>query len=459
MSVPRGHTRALVVRTTMLLLLSTAAAWNLMPVDMRCTATLARAACAPAMTVGEESAPVVKLVQETQPLGEDEAMRAWLAQQDDPSYEGSWTGGAAVVAPHVTPPAAAASTVPGAALSDAQIKEVTIETLDVLLEILNQMAVLPDGSSVTSEGLQAASAQAATKLQRELSVARAVAAADPAEIGTQDAFAPLLAEVHGIASEAPAAGAAPRQLPAFVATPAVSPAAPAEATASDAAAKAAWLARQPKPSWGRQVAAVAAECDKGDAEACDSLLNEDEARLRWLAQQEAPAWGQGGAAAAPTAPADDEVIVRTMSSSLLIDDTALLAAASEAAAWLAKHDVHTGGQGGAAPPSSVVAGAVAEAERAIGAMGEMLDVLAGLPEEEAKRAWLASQDHFSTAPAEEDAPALRAFVASPAPPLAATATEAEVLAQGERLLNEPGLNLTEQEKEAVRMAMAIIRRE
>jgi len=148
-----------------------------------------------------------------------------------------------------------------------------------------------------------------------------------------------------------------------------------------------------------------------------------------------------------------------MSSSLLIDDTALLAAASEAAAWLAKHDVHTGGQGGAAPPSSVVAGAVAEAERAIGAMGEMLDVLAGLPEEEAKRAWLASQDHFSTAPAEEDAPALRAFVASPAPPLAATATEAEVLAQGERLLNEPGLNLTEQEKEAVRMAMAIIRRE
>ena len=301
MGVPRGHTRALVVRTTMLLLLSTAAAWNLMPVDMRCTATLARAACAPAMTVGEESAPVVKLVQEPQSLGEDEAMRAWLAQQDDPSYEGSWTGGAAVVAPHVTPPSAAASTVPGAALSDAQIKEVTMETLDVLLEILHQMAVLPDGSSVASEGLQAASALAATKLQRELSVARAVAAADPGEIGSQDAFAPLLAEVHGIASEAPAAGAAPRLPPAFVATPAVSPAAPAEATASDAAAKAAWLARQPKPSWGRQVAAVAAECDKGDAEACDSLLNEDEARLRWLAQQDSPAWGQGGAAAAPAA--------------------------------------------------------------------------------------------------------------------------------------------------------------
>ena len=256
MSVPRGHTRALVVRTTMLLLLSTAAAWNLMPVDMRCTATLARAACAPAMTVGEESAPVVKLVQEPQPLGEDEAMRAWLANQDDPSFEG-WTGGAAVVAPHVTPPAAAASTVPGAALSDAQIKEVTMETLDVLLEILNQMAVLPDGSSLASEGLQAASAQAATKLQRELSVARAVAAADPGEIGTQDAFAPLLAEVHGIASEAPAAGAAPRQPPAFVATPAVSPAAPAEATASDAAAKAAWLARQPKPSWGNGATSAA----------------------------------------------------------------------------------------------------------------------------------------------------------------------------------------------------------
>ena len=109
---------------------------------------------------------MVKLVQEPQSLGEDEAMRAWLAQQDDPSYEGSWTGGAAVVAPHVTPPSAAASTVPGAALSDAQIKEVTMETLDVLLEILNQMAVLPDGSSVASEGLQAASAQAANPRRR-----------------------------------------------------------------------------------------------------------------------------------------------------------------------------------------------------------------------------------------------------------------------------------------------------
>ena len=106
---------------------------------------------------------MVKRVQEPQPLGEDEAMRAWLANQDDPSFEG-WTGGAAVVAPHVTPPAAAASTVPGAALSDAQIKGVTMETLDVLLEILNQMAVLPDGSSVASEGLQAASASSVVRL-------------------------------------------------------------------------------------------------------------------------------------------------------------------------------------------------------------------------------------------------------------------------------------------------------
>lgn len=152
MSVPRGHTRALVVRATMLLLLSTTAAWNLMPVEMRRPATLARVASAPAMTVGEESAPVVKLGQEAQPLGEDEASRAWLVKQDDPAIEGSWTGGAAVVAPQVTPHAAAASTVPGAALSDAQISEVTMETLDVLLEILNRMAALPDGSSVTSEG-------------------------------------------------------------------------------------------------------------------------------------------------------------------------------------------------------------------------------------------------------------------------------------------------------------------
>ena len=366
-------------------------------------------------------------------------------------------------------------------------------------------------------------------------MARAVAAADPGEICAQDPFAPLLAEVDSIASEAPAARAAPRQPQAFVAAPAVSPAAPAEAPAPaaapassslEAAARAAWLAKQETPSWGRQVAAVAAECDEGDAEACDSLLNEEEARLRWLARQDAPAWGQGATAAVPIAPADDEVIVRTMTSSLLIDDTALLAAASEAAAWLAEQNVRTEGQGGAAPATSeaaakaawlakqevpswgkdvtagaVVAGAVAEAEQeeaeqAIGAMGDMLDVLASLPEEEAKRAWLAGQGGSALVPpphqaiwqerglqelceeevqeacdtisleeeakqawlAKQDAPALRGSVASPPPPLAAAATEAEVLAQGERLLNEPGLNLTEQEKEAVRMAMAIIRR-
>ena len=346
-------------------------------------------------------------------------------------------------------------------------------------------------------------------------------------------------------------------------------------TASESAAKAAWLAKQEAPSWGHQVAAVAAECDEGDAEACDSLLSEDEARLAWLAKQGALAWGRGGAAAAPIAPADDEVIVRTMTASLLVDDAALLAAASTAAAWLSKRDVQAGGQGGAAPATSeevakaawlakqevvswgkdvmagsVVAGAVAEAEQAIGSMGDMLDVLAGLPEEEAKRAWLDSQDQLSaaqasawseaaakaawlakldlpaTAPAsaasesaakaawlakqeapawgqgraavvppppqascqelslqelceedveeacdtislEEEAklawlakqtpPALRGFVVSPPPPVAAT--EAEVLAQGERLLQGTGLNLTAQETEAVRAAMEIIRRQ
>lgn len=161
------------VRATMLLLLSTAAAWNLMPVEPRLhgahgTATLARVARAPAMTVGEESAPVVKLVQEPQPLGEDEAIRAWLASQDDPSFEGGWTGGTAVVAPHVTPPAAAASSVPGAALNDAQIKEVTMETLDVLLEILNQMAVLPDGRPSVTQEPQVSNAPRATGQRRYL---------------------------------------------------------------------------------------------------------------------------------------------------------------------------------------------------------------------------------------------------------------------------------------------------
>jgi len=310
---------------------------------------------------------------------------------------------------------------------------------------------------------------------------------------------------------------------------------PAKAPASapsEAAAKAAWLAKQEAPAWGQQVAAVEADCDEGDAEACDSLLIEDEARLAWLAKQDAP-------------------IVRTMTASLLVDDAALLAAASAAAAWLAKQDVPAGGQGGAAPATSeaaakaawlakqevlswgkdvmadaVVAGAVADAEQAIGSMGDMLDVLAGLSEEEAKRAWLASQDQFSAPPAsassesaakaawlakqetptwgqsgaavtppppqaswqelslqelceedveeacdqislEEEAklawlakqtpPALRGFVASSPPP--AAATETEVLAQGERLLQGTGLNLTAQEKEAVRMAMEIIRRQ
>jgi hypothetical protein len=173
---------------------------------------------------------------------------------------------------------------------------------------------------------------------------------------------------------------------------------------------------------------------------------------------------------------------------------------------------------------AVVAGAVAEAEQAIGLMGDVLDVLAGLPEEEAKRAWLASQDQLPAAPTsvasesaakaawlakqeapawgqggaavtppppqanwqelslqelcvegveeacdtisleEEEAklacvakqtpPALR-FVANPPPVVAAS--ETEVLAQGERLLQGTGLNLTAQEKEAVRIAMEIIR--
>merc|ERR1719162_568981 len=139
-------------------------------------------------------------------------------------------------------------------------------------------------------------------------------------------------------------------------------------------------------------------------------------------------------------------------------------------------------------------------------MSDMLNVLAGLPEEEAKRAWLASQDQLSAAPAwgqggaavtlpppqaswqelslqelcEEDVEAacdtisleeeaklawlskqtpsaLRGFVATPPPVVAAS--ETEVLAQGERLLQGTGLNLTAQEKEAVRMAMEIIRRQ
>tara|TARA_B100000795_G_scaffold255324_1_gene226879 strand:- start:472 stop:1068 length:597 start_codon:yes stop_codon:yes gene_type:complete len=158
MGVSRGHTIGL-ARATMLLLLPTAAAWNLMPVGTRRTATLAqvapsRGSAPPAMTIGEESAPVLKDI--TQPLGEDEAKRAWLAKLDGPSFEGGapWTGGAAAAAPLVLPPAAAAAGIaPGAALSDAQIKEVTAGTLDALLDILSQMAVAPEvaTSSMSSE--------------------------------------------------------------------------------------------------------------------------------------------------------------------------------------------------------------------------------------------------------------------------------------------------------------------
>ena len=159
MGVSRGHTSGLITRATMLLLLPTAAAWNLMPVGTRRTATLAqvapsRGSAPPAMTIGEESAPVLKDI--TQPLGEDEAKRAWLAKLDGPSFEGGapWTGGAAAAAPLVLPPAAAAAGIaPGAALSDAQIKEVTAGTLDALLDILSQMAVAPEvaTSSMSSE--------------------------------------------------------------------------------------------------------------------------------------------------------------------------------------------------------------------------------------------------------------------------------------------------------------------
>lgn len=147
-----GHTPGLLSRATMLLLLPTAAAWNLMPVGMRRTAAQvapSRGGAPPALTVGEDSAPLLKLQELTQPPGEDEAKRAWLAKQDGLSFE----GGPPLTAPHATPPAAAAAgTTPRVALSDAQIKEVTAGTLDALLEILNQMAA-PDvtTSSMTSE--------------------------------------------------------------------------------------------------------------------------------------------------------------------------------------------------------------------------------------------------------------------------------------------------------------------
>ena len=71
-------------------------------------------------------------------------------------------------------------------------------------------------------------------------------------------------------------------------------------------------------------------------------------------------------------------------------------------------------------------------------------------EARAKLAWLAKQ----TAPRTFQRGVVEPF-ASPPPPVAST----EVLAQGERLLQGTGLNLTPQEKEAVRRAMEIIRRQ
>jgi len=166
-------------------------------------------------------------------------------------------------------------------------------------------------------------------------------------------------------------------------------------TASEDAAKAAWLAKLDAPSWGlaaqamrsiaeeaAQFQALSEECDAGDSEACGTLSKEEEAKKKWLAKIDVPSWGK--AAAAMKEIGEDEVA--SVSSSMSEEEAKK--------AWLAKLDKPVWGQAAAAMTSIVaeahyVAGLTEDAneEASEGAAAKAL-----AKENEAKRAWLAKLD-------------------------------------------------------------------
>jgi len=115
-------------------------------------------------------------------------------------------------------------------------------------------------------------------------------------------------------------------------------------TADEAAAKAAWLAKQDVSVWGRaeDPAASVPMAAAPDAAAAD-IAAEDAAKVAWLAKQDAPTWGRAAVpvASAPMAAAQDAVAAARSA-----EDAAR-------AAWLATQDAPAWGGGAVDPAASV----------------------------------------------------------------------------------------------------------
>jgi len=111
----------------------------------------------------------------------------------------------------------------------------------------------------------------------------------------------------------------------------------AAAATSEAAAKAAWLAKLDTPVWGRAAA--------------PTLTNEAAAKAAWLAKLDAPAWGQGQVN--PAEPVSDATLSYHAAP---VDTTAAVTAEAAAkAAWLAKLDTPAWGRSEAAAKAAWLA--------------------------------------------------------------------------------------------------------
>ena len=165
------------------------------------------------------------------------------------------------------------------------------------------------------------------------------------------------------------------------------------------AAKAAWLARQSKPSWSPARAsappsAPMASAPMASAPMAMASASEDAAKAAWLDKQDTPAWGPAKAAAPapvdiPTTPAVSSVEDAAKQAWLAKHDLAfggsqrsgVTSEAAAKAAWLAKQDVPSWGKGAAATAAVEFADPAAAAP-----------TFAPTTEEQAKAAWLAKQD-------------------------------------------------------------------
>lgn len=163
--------------------------------------------------------------------------------------------------------------------------------------------------------------------------------------------------------------------------------------ATEADAKAAWLARLDAPKWGPSVSSTVAVAP-ADVPMKDIAASEEEAKMRWLARLDAPTWGKA---------------------------TSLVSTEEEAKMrWLARLDAPTWGKASLSSTAGAEAAQMAElSERCDSGETEACDAVA--KEEDAKKRWLARLD----APTWGKAAAALASVAAEAKEVQATEEEAK----------------------------------